>query len=88
MYGEAKEIACTRTVKIFKSATYVKINTATKTVKKIKRCMLKGGRCMCNLPIKATKGIKITDAQMADLNLNREDYHGEWNYTISPQKTV
>ncbi len=30
------------------------------------------------------KGIKITDAQMASLNLIQNDFHGEWNYTISP----
>lgn len=34
------------------------------------------------------KGIKITKAQMATLNLHREEYHGEWNYTLGPQKTV
>jgi transposase len=30
-------------------------------------------------------GIQITDAQMATLNLRRHDFHGEWNYTISPR---
>jgi Rhodopirellula transposase DDE domain len=34
-------------------------------------------------------GIKISDAQMADLNIMRDNFHGEWNYTIKPrpQKT-
>lgn len=33
------------------------------------------------------KGIKITDREMADLetqHLTRHDFHGEWNYTVSP----
>ena len=29
-------------------------------------------------------GIKITNKQMAALNLERHDYHGDWNYTIKP----
>jgi hypothetical protein len=31
------------------------------------------------------KGIKVSDEQMSRLNLNPADFHGEWNYTISPQ---
>ena len=30
------------------------------------------------------KGIKVSDQQMADININPHDFHGEWNYTISP----
>jgi transposase len=30
-------------------------------------------------------GIKITDEDLARLNIQRNDFHGEWNYTISPQ---
>jgi hypothetical protein len=30
------------------------------------------------------KGIKITDAEMQALNIEQHDFHGEWNYTISP----
>jgi hypothetical protein len=29
-------------------------------------------------------GIKISDEQMAQLHLQKADFHGEWNYTISP----
>ncbi len=29
-------------------------------------------------------GIQITDAQIASLNLERHEFHGDWNYTISP----
>jgi hypothetical protein len=31
-------------------------------------------------------GIKITDEQMSRLNLQRHDFHGEWNYTIRPRR--
>ena len=30
------------------------------------------------------KGIKVTDEQMAGVNLVQADFHGEWNYTIKP----
>jgi len=34
-------------------------------------------------------GIKISDQELANVNLIREDFHGEWNYIIFPhQKTV
>ena len=29
-------------------------------------------------------GVRITDAQMAALPLDRHDFHGEWNYTLRP----
>ena len=29
-------------------------------------------------------GIKVSDAQMRAINLTRHDFHGEWNYTLSP----
>jgi hypothetical protein len=32
-------------------------------------------------------GIKVTDEQMATLNLQPAKFHGEWNYTIKPQRT-
>ncbi len=31
------------------------------------------------------KGVKVTDDQMAALNIHRHDFHGEWNYTIAPR---
>jgi hypothetical protein len=31
------------------------------------------------------KGIKITDTQMETLNLDRHDFHGDWNYTLHPR---
>ena len=30
-------------------------------------------------------GIKISDAEMAALNILRNEFHGEWNYTIKPR---
>jgi hypothetical protein len=33
---------------------------------------------------KYPKGIKVSDAQMAALNVSRHAFHGDWNYTISP----
>ena len=32
------------------------------------------------------KGIKVSDQEMETLNITRADFHGEWNYTISPQR--
>ena len=31
-------------------------------------------------------GIKVTDSELAALNLSRDPFHGEWNYTIKPQE--
>ena len=33
---------------------------------------------------KYPKGIKISDKELAKVNIKREDFHGEWNYTIEP----
>jgi len=30
-------------------------------------------------------GKKVTDEQMASLNLTRHSFHGEWNYSLSPK---
>src|SRR5919199_4096548 len=30
-------------------------------------------------------GRKVTDAEMATLNIERDAFHGEWNYTIAPR---
>jgi hypothetical protein len=32
-------------------------------------------------------GIEVTDEQMAKLNMNPANFHGEWNYTITPKKS-
>lgn len=31
------------------------------------------------------KGIKVSDKEMRELNIQRHDFHGEWNYTIMPK---
>ena len=31
-------------------------------------------------------GIKISDEEMSELNIEKGDFHGEWNYQICPQK--
>ena len=33
------------------------------------------------------KGISVSDADMAALNIHRDTFHGEWNYTIHPHKS-
>jgi hypothetical protein len=30
-------------------------------------------------------GLKVTDQDMATINIRRHDFHGEWNYTIAPR---
>ena len=30
------------------------------------------------------RGIVVSDAEIAALNIKRAEFHGEWNYTISP----
>ncbi|WP_408015161.1 ISAzo13-like element transposase-related protein, partial [Roseomonas harenae] len=31
------------------------------------------------------KGITVSDAEMANINISRANFHGEWNYTIRPR---
>jgi hypothetical protein len=33
------------------------------------------------------KGIKVSDAEMATLNIKGDDFHPEWNYTIKPRRS-
>jgi hypothetical protein len=40
----------------------------------------------CRIDAKAyEKGIKVSDAEMADLNIWPADFQGEWNYTFEPR---
>jgi hypothetical protein len=32
------------------------------------------------------KGTKVSDAEIASLNITPADFHGEWNYTIAPRQ--
>ena len=33
-------------------------------------------------------GIKVSDAGMANLNIKGDEFHPEWNYTISPRALI
>jgi hypothetical protein len=33
------------------------------------------------------KGLEVTDEQMAQVNIKRHEFHGDWNYTIRPRRT-
>jgi Rhodopirellula transposase DDE domain len=35
---------------------------------------------------KYPKGIKVSDARLATVNLSRHSFHGDWNYTIAPSR--
>jgi len=60
-------------------AVIVSLIAATKTQE--------GLRIRCELDTRAyPKGRKVTDAQMASLNLRKARVHGDWNYTIKPRK--
>jgi hypothetical protein len=40
----------------------------------------------CELDEKSyPKGIKVSDAEMATLNIESDPWHPEWNYTIKPR---
>jgi transposase len=44
-----------------------------------------GLRVQCQLDTKSyPTGIKVSDKEMASVNIQRDSFHGEWNYTISP----
>ena len=34
------------------------------------------------------KGISVTDAEMAAINIELDTFHGEWNYTIKPTERL
>ena len=36
---------------------------------------------------KYPKGVKVSDAQLAAVNIAPHDFHGDWNYTISPSQS-
>ena len=57
--------------------TIIKLISATRTNK--------GLTVQCELDDNVyDKGRKITDDQMAALNIERDPFHGEWNYTLYP----
>jgi len=32
------------------------------------------------------KGIKVSDQEMATINIKKHKFHGDWNYTIAPNR--
>ncbi len=45
----------------------------------------KGLQVRCQLDTNSyPKGIKVSDEVMGNINIQRDSFHGEWNYTISP----
>jgi Rhodopirellula transposase DDE domain len=38
-------------------------------------------------PEKYLKGIRVSDKEVASIRLERDEFHGEWNYTIRPRST-
>jgi predicted transcriptional regulator len=60
-------------------ATIVSLIASTRTKGGLRvRCELDKGRY--------PDGVKISDEQMAQINLHRHRFHGDWNYTIRPVK--
>lgn len=60
-------------------ATVISLIAATRTRGGLRvRCELDKGRY--------PKGVKISDGQLATINLYRHRFHGDWNYTIRPAK--
>jgi hypothetical protein len=46
----------------------------------------KGLKVHCELDSSSyPAGVKVPDKEMAELNIRRHDFHGDWNYTISPR---
>lgn len=49
----------------------------------------KGLRVRCELDTgKYPAGVKVTKKEMAQVNLQRHEFHGEWNYTIHPRPSL
>ena len=60
-------------------ATIVKLIASTKTVA--------GLRVYCELDEREyEKGVQVSDEQMSQLNIKRHEFHGDWNYTLRPQR--
>ena len=60
-------------------ATIVNLIGSTKTKE--------GLKIRCELDTKTyPKGIKVTDAQLEKVKLKKHKFHGDWNYTIYPNK--
>ena len=71
----AKPLVSYRVIPGSSPATELISATTTKTGLTV-RCELDTGQY--------PSGIVVSDADMAAINIKRADFHGEWNYTISP----
>ena len=48
-----------------------------------------GLKVRCELDTRAyAKGIKVSDDEMASLNITGDRFHPEWNYSISPRRLL
>jgi hypothetical protein len=48
-----------------------------------------GLKVRCQLDTQSyAKGTVISDDELAQVNLRPDDFHGEWNYVISPRTTI
>ena len=48
-----------------------------------------GLKVQCELDTKAyPKGIVVSEEEMSTINIMRDDFHGEWNYTIRQRNTI
>jgi hypothetical protein len=48
-----------------------------------------GLKVQCEIdPNSYPAGVKVTDAEMYAINIHRHEFHGDWNYTISPQPHI
>jgi len=48
----------------------------------------KGLRVRCGIDTNEyEKGIKVSDKELEELNISRHEFHGEWNYWVSPSET-
>ena len=44
---------------------------------------------ICNVNIfTGPKGIKVTDAEFAAIYIVKDDFHGDWNYSICPRDNL
>jgi hypothetical protein len=60
-------------------ATILKLIASTKTAT--------GLKVFCELDDHHyEKGLEVLDEQMAQINITRHEFHGDWNYTIRPQR--
>ena len=49
------------------------------------RCRYTNFHQLCDTTL-YPKGIKVSDQEIQGLNITRNQFHGEWNYTISPSQ--